>query len=129
MAHPLRLLIIDDDPDILEWMRAVYDGHYLGTASSVASGLEILGRGRFDVIVLDVDLGDGNGLDVLEAIRSDEALAHIRDTPVVMLTASTSGDAFERAWELGMSAYVVKPFSIETLSRALDEASSFEESR
>jgi len=109
-----RLLMIEDDQRLAD-MVAVYltqNGFEVTHAGTVAVGLEKLAMAEtdrpFSILLLDIMLPDGNGLDVCRQIRS---LNHSANAiPIVMLTAK--GDAMDRVvgLELGADDYLAKPF-------------------
>lgn len=111
---PQRLLIIEDDQRLAD-MVAVYltqNGFEVTHANTVRAGLEKLSQAEperpFSILLLDIMLPDGNGLDACRQIRS---LGHTASTiPIVMLTAK--GDAMDRVvgLELGADDYLAKPF-------------------
>ena len=105
------ILVVDDSPTIRRMVRAA-----LGSLTDIAfaeagSGLqaiETLAVQRVRMVVLDLNMPDMHGLDVLRFLRSHD---HYRDLPVMILT--TRGDETSRAAALqaGASAYLTKPFS------------------
>jgi DNA-binding response OmpR family regulator len=109
-----RLLMIEDDQRLAD-MVAVYlgqNGFEVVHAGSASAGLERLLSAMpdrsFSIVLLDIMLPDGNGLDICRRIRSQ---AHAASTvPIVMLTAK--GDAMDRVvgLELGADDYLAKPF-------------------
>jgi len=105
-----RILVVDDEPDILELTRLslVREGYDVETAATGEEALACLRRGRPDLVVLDLMLPDRPGTDVCRSIRTTPELA---DVPVIMLTAR--GDEVDRivGFELGADDYVTKPFS------------------
>jgi len=108
-SMPARLLLIDDDARLTAML-----GDYLGgagfevtVAGSLASARSHLAGEAFDVLVLDLMLGDGDGLDFCRELRSD---VHTRRLPVLMLSAR--GEPMDRilGLELGADDYLAKPF-------------------
>jgi len=106
-----RVLIAEDDAHIVESLsfilrRAGYE------VAAVADGEAALVRVRSqrspDLLVLDVMLPLRNGFEVLQALRADE---RTRALPVLMLTAKAQPHDRSMAEELGVDAYVTKPFS------------------
>ena len=82
-----KILIIDDDFDIVESMRIVLEssGYEVGSASSGEEGMNMINRGKYDLIVLDVMLESiDKGFDVARQLKADPK--H-RDIPILMLTA------------------------------------------
>ncbi len=110
-----RILVIDDEPDLLELVRLNLDqaGYRVETAETGGEALEQIRSSPPDLIVLDLMLPDILGTEVCRQIRSDADLAHI---PVIMLTAKA--DEVDRVvgFELGADDYVTKPFSPRELT-------------
>ncbi|MCW2881904.1 MAG: DNA-binding response regulator [Sphaerisporangium sp.] len=105
-----RLLIVEDDPNILELLAASlrFAGFEVTPASSGAHAVEAAQRRRPDLIVLDVMLPDMDGFDVVRRLRGGGA-----HTPVVFLTARDATEDKIRGLTLGGDDYVTKPFSLE----------------
>jgi two-component system, OmpR family, response regulator VicR len=109
--HTVKILLVDDDQELLELLSFVVQRAGLRpmVARDGASALKLLDEQRPDLLVLDVRLGDGDGLQVLEAVRRCHTL------PVIMLSALDSEDDKVRALELGADDYVTKPFAFREL--------------
>jgi two-component system, OmpR family, alkaline phosphatase synthesis response regulator PhoP len=103
-----RVLIVDDEPQIAEIVQAYLEREGLAAQScgTVAEALSALERCAPDVLVLDVTLPDGSGLDVLRAASAPGARV-----PTIMLTARTDEADRIVGLELGADDYVTKPFS------------------
>jgi two-component system phosphate regulon response regulator PhoB len=105
-----RILVVDDEPDILELTRLslAREGYEVETAATGEEALACLRRSRPDLVVLDLMLPDRPGTDVCRVIRTTPELS---DVAVIMLTAR--GDEVDRivGFELGADDYVTKPFS------------------
>lgn len=109
-TFPRRILAADDDPIIREFL-ALYlsiDGVAVDTAVDGDEALARLGAG-YDLLVLDLEMPGKSGFDVLRALGSNPPL------PVVVLTSRTDAGAIAEAFELGASAYVLKPITQITL--------------
>ena len=108
-ATAARLLVIDDDARlasmVCEYLRNA--GFEVEAAGTLAHGRERLASSRFDALVLDLMLPDGDGLDMCREIRSQARLRHL---PLLMLTAR--GEPMDRivGLELGADDYLPKPF-------------------
>jgi two-component system phosphate regulon response regulator PhoB len=109
-----RILVVDDEPDIVALV-----AYSLGRAgymvSTAATGTAALTSARNDhpaLVVLDFMLPELSGLEVLEQMRSEAALA---ETPVLMLTARRDESDRIRGLSLGADDYLVKPFSPQEL--------------
>jgi DNA-binding response OmpR family regulator len=103
-----RVLVVDDEPDIREVLAAYLEreGMTVEVCEGVGDALVALERFAPDVLVLDITLPDGSGLDVLRA-----ACAADRRTPTIMLTARADEADRIVGLELGADDYVTKPFS------------------
>lgn len=104
---PLRALLIDDDARLAELLTSYLSDHdvALEAGRDGPTGLDMLGRGTYDVVLLDVMMPGMDGLEVLRRIRGKDRI------PIIMLTAR--GDEADRVvgLELGADDYVPKPFS------------------
>lgn len=91
--------------------------HALLLARDGEEGLEIARRERPRVIFTDLSMPRMDGYALCRAVRADEAL---RDTPVIVLTASAQRGELEQAREHGASDVLLKPFTMEALREAVD---------
>jgi len=118
MKHA-RILIVDDDEAIrmvvTEALRR--DGHEVRSAASVAEQKILLESFMPDVLVTDVILPDGNGLDLVPAILEARP-----DLPVIVLSAQNTLTTAVRATEQGAFEYLPKPFDLDELTRAVRDA-------
>jgi DNA-binding NtrC family response regulator len=118
-----RVLAIDDDPDIHKWLMAMFGDRYtIDAVLSVSDAFDALAATCFDLLIVDQDLEDGYGTDVLEHLRDTDELPTPRDVPAIMLTASRDADTIETSHFLGSLAYVRKPINYEELASALESA-------
>lgn len=117
-SGPLRILIIDDEPNIRRTtaMALDADGHDAVGVGSGAAALRLLASENFDVALLDLKLDGENGLDVLpQLLKRAPAL------DVIVLTAFASIETAVEAMRLGAADYIPKPFTPEQLRLALDK--------
>jgi CheY-like chemotaxis protein len=105
-----RVLVIDDDPLILEVLKTVLDleEFEVDTAEDGEAGLRRLADQRPDVIVCDVMMPGIDGLEVCRRIKGDPGTA---DLPVVLLTARDRSEDRAAGEAAGCDAYLIKPFS------------------
>jgi len=110
-----RILVVDDEPDLLELVRFNLSqaGFRVETATSGREALEALRRSPPDLMVLDLMLPDVSGNDIARQVRSDPGLA---DLPILMLTAKSEEVDRVVGFELGADDYVPKPFSPRELT-------------
>ncbi|HTR51887.1 MAG TPA: sigma-54 dependent transcriptional regulator, partial [Kofleriaceae bacterium] len=111
-AEPI--LIVDDEKNIRRTLRMVLEGegHVVHEAGSIAEAEAVLGRAAIDVILLDVKLGDDNGLDLLRTLktRGDDTMASATaDIPVVMISGHATIEDAVSATRLGAFDFMEKP--------------------
>jgi PAS domain S-box-containing protein len=111
-AASSRVLVVDDDPDILLILRLAFEsaGHGVATASGYPAFLQSLATGAFDAVVLDVMMPERSGWEILSDLRRDARTASL---PVMML--SSAGDTVNRVkgLRLGADDFLAKPFDAE----------------
>ena len=106
-----RILVVDDEPAIRRLLRStlgVQDYSVL-EAASVKEALEVLGREKVDLVILDLGLPDGDGLEVIRKLRPDSAL------PIIVLSSRDDERGKVQALDAGADDYVTKPFGVEEL--------------
>jgi two-component system, OmpR family, KDP operon response regulator KdpE len=116
MSKPANIaLLIDDEPKIRRFLRAGFElnGYVVLEADNAADGLKISTFSPPDIIILDLNLPDLHGMEVLERIRSWS------NVPVIILSVINSEDEKVRLLQAGADDYVVKPFGMaELLARS-----------
>jgi len=127
--RPARILVVDDESHVRSMIGATLErlGYDVQLAAGSRDALEILERNSFDLVLTDIVMADGNGITLLDRIRTQQP--HL---PVVMVTAihdiSVAIDAMRR----GAYDYLLKPFEREhlaaTVLRALDHRQALQES-
>jgi CheY-like chemotaxis protein len=111
-------LVVEDDPDqlALAVLRLTAAGYPVKTADGVRAMIESLEAALPDAVFLDVVLADGNGFDVLAALRRHPRCAQL---PVIMVTAEAEPEVVARGLELGCDGYITKPYGRNTLDYVL----------
>jgi DNA-binding response OmpR family regulator len=113
LTDRLEILLVDDEPALRELMKvALGDGYRFLEAGDVDAALALLRTHVPAVVLLDVMLPGGSGLDVLRAIRADPVASSAR---VVIVSAWQSADDRQTALELGADAFLAKPFPVDEL--------------
>jgi CheY-like chemotaxis protein len=109
-----RLLLVEDDPETADVERNILalEGFQIDVARDGQEALDRLAATRYHGIVLDAHLPGVDGYQVAARIRS---LPLNRDTPIVMVTASGEPEARQRGFDLGIVAFLAKPFKPATL--------------
>ncbi|RMF69856.1 MAG: PAS domain S-box protein [Calditrichaeota bacterium] len=117
------ILFVDDDPDMLEiggimLRKAGYD--YL-SASSGEEGLSVLLASKPDLVILDYMMPGMNGFEFFKQMRQHPKYKPVRLTPVIMLTAYSEKEIERQAlFEMGLSAFLLKPFGNRELVNVID---------
>ena len=115
------ILIVDDSPTIRRMVKASLGGLPGAAFAEAGSGLqaiEALAVSPVQMVVLDLNMPDMHGLDVLRFIRSHD---HYKDVPVLVLTTRGDETSRDSALQGGASAYMTKPFLPETLALSVAE--------
>ena len=119
-GRPLRLVIVDDNEINILAMSEYFRGHgcQLDTFTSGAVFLQELARLQPDLVLLDIQMPDINGLEVLRRLRAvpDKKLAA---TPVIALTALAMPGDRDRCLEAGANEYVTKPAVLRDLVKMI----------
>ena len=126
MARAKTILIVDDDADVREALREqleLTEEFAAADAATAAEGLRLAKEARPDLILLDVELPDMDGREVLKLMRSSGV-----SSPVVMLTAASGDSDTILGLESGANAYVTKPFKFSVLWPHPRAAQSHEQS-
>ena len=110
MEHKNRILVVDDEQDLLEILKfnLETEGYEVSTACSAEEALT-LNVGEFDLLLLDVMMGGMSGFAMAKKLKSDPATEHI---PIVFLTARDTENDTVTGFNLGADDYISKPFSI-----------------
>lgn len=106
------ILLVEDDPIIGPLVEEMLeaDGFAVTRATTVQAARAQIEQGSFHLVVLDVNLPDGNGLEYCKELR-----AEMNSTPVLMLTSLADEDTVVRAFALGANDYLRKPFGKKEL--------------
>ena len=112
-----QILIVEDD-ELLNKM-LVYnlqsESYGIVSVETVKDAMEVLKSQQFDLVLLDINLPDGNGYAIAKTIREKYS-----DTIVIFLTANDRESDEIRGYELGAVDYITKPFSIHSLQRKVE---------
>ena len=109
-----NILIIEDEPDIRKTLEynISREGYEVISASSLSEGREKLESASFSLLLLDLMLPDGSGLDLCRELKQDKSSSSM---PVIILTAKDDEVDKVVGFELGADDYVTKPFSVREL--------------
>jgi CheY-like chemotaxis protein len=119
------VLIVEDDPDQLKLaeLRMTMAGYRVRTTQSANGFLQsMFDDGAPDLLLLDIELPDGDGFEILMRMRRHKVLS---DLPIVMLTSKSHPDAIGRGLLLGADGYVTKPYTqnilVDVVRRVLNQ--------
>jgi two-component system KDP operon response regulator KdpE len=114
-AGPLRVLVVDDEPAIIRFLRAGLEtqGYIVSDAKDGRGALDAVRRKTTDLVVLDLGLPDMDGLDVVKTMRANGEIL-----PIIILSSRGGENHKIEALDLGADDYIVKPFGVgELLAR------------
>ncbi|MEX1055340.1 MAG: ATP-binding protein, partial [Rhodothermales bacterium] len=113
-APPVSLLLVEDDGDTQHLLMELLEPHYnVAVAGSAADAFLKATEQHFDLIMMDIDLGEGpDGVELLHQVRS---LPPYESTPIIAVTAFALPGDRERFLDMGFTAYVSKPFDVDEL--------------
>jgi len=114
-----RILVVDDQKDVRTMISMVLRVNQFEVveAGTAAAGLELFREQAFDAAIVDIYLGDTNGLDLVRGMR-----ALVPDLPVVAVSGMTAFDGASMSDQLTRVIYLQKPFRPAELMRAVDVA-------
>lgn len=113
-----KVVIIDDNPDILNFLDKVLSSKYfIITAGSGEEGLALLESNKPDIVVSDIMMEGIDGFEVCKRIKQNLNISHI---PVILLTAKTDTESKVEGLEAGADAYIEKPFAASYLIAQID---------
>ena len=110
----LKILIIEDEPDIrknLEYNLS-REGYSVLTAASIAEAEQLIYSNNLSLVLLDLMLPDGSGLELCKKMKSDPDMQNL---PIIILTAKDDEVDKVVGFEIGADDYVTKPFSVREL--------------
>ncbi len=117
----MKVLVVDDFATMRRILRNILKQigfTNINEADDGKSALKMLRKERFDLVMCDWNMPEMPGIELLKAVRSDEEL---KDLPFVMVTAEAQKENILEAVKAGVSNYVVKPFTAETIGEKLEK--------
>jgi two-component system, OmpR family, KDP operon response regulator KdpE len=111
-AAPLRILVVDDEPAIVRFLRTGLSSHgyVILSAGTGRAALELLEREDVNLLILDLGLPDMDGLDLIIRLRAGRSMV-----PVIVLSSRGEERSKVEALELGADDYLAKPFGMDEL--------------
>ncbi|WP_022950958.1 sigma-54-dependent transcriptional regulator [Leucothrix mucor] len=120
------ILVLDDEPGILSFLQRGLGHHYgmVETAGDLSQADELIDRCHFDLIISDIRLPDGSGVEWLTKIREQG-----HQTPVIFMTAYADLQTAIEALRVGAVDFLMKPFRLEQMQTAVDRCLQYEQLR
>ncbi|MDP3123866.1 MAG: two-component system response regulator NarL [Thiobacillus sp.] len=120
-TEPQRILIVDDHPlfrkGVIQLIQAAPEFHFVGEAPSGREGIQLARSLHPDMILLDLNMKDMNGVEVLKTLKDDGL-----DARIIMLTVSDQAEDLMAALQAGADGYLLKDMEPEDLMQQLVEA-------
>ena len=121
MDLSMKVLVVDDFATMRRILKNVL--RQIGFTNIIeaddgSTALAVLKKDNVDLILSDWNMPKVSGLELLKAIRSDESM---KDKPFLMVTAEGQKDSVIRAVQAGVSNYIVKPFTADTIKEKLEQ--------
>lgn len=110
-----KILCVEDSQETIHILENALAGHHLAFATTVSQALNILNNDHFSMMLLDVELPDGNGFEVL-AVSAER----LKNTPVIFLTGRRDFASKVSAFSLGADDFIEKPFDPKELKLRVD---------
>src|SRR5207247_1695745 len=111
----LRILLVDDHTDTCDALERllVRRGHLVAAAHNVRAALETAVRDQFDLLISDISLPDGSGMDLMAQLRA------ISPIPGIAISGFGNNGDIEKSLQAGFSDHLVKPIKLEKLEAAI----------
>ena len=115
------ILVVDDEASIRHTITSIlrYSAHTCHEAQDGQAGLDLARRQPFDLIITDIMMPRLNGLQMLQALKTDPLTAHI---PVLIISATIDDPIRDQALRLGAHNFILKPFTLRQLIAAAQDA-------
>jgi two-component system, chemotaxis family, chemotaxis protein CheY len=117
----LRILIVDDSPTMRRILVNTVQKAGYPNCQEAEDGKDALAKlmaGAYDLIMTDWNMPNMNGLELVEAVRTDGKLKEI---PILMVTTRNMKEDIVNAIKIGVNGYIVKPFDAKTLNAKINE--------
>lgn len=111
---PGRILCVEDNPDMLMLLKDLleWDGCFVGEAQTLAVARKRLAAEAYDLVLLDLMLPDGDGLDLLSEMR---AMDRTKAMPVIILSGRGDDETIQEGFRRGAQGYLVKTISFDRI--------------
>ena len=118
LPQGLKILLVDDHEDTCAALEKllVRRGHLVATTHNVRSAMEAAVRNKFDLLISDIALPDGSGMDLMMQLRA------ISKIPGIAISGFGNNGDIERSLQAGFSEHLIKPVKLENLEAAIERA-------
>ncbi len=121
LSQEAKILVVDDFATMRRIIKNILKqlGYTnVDEADDGSTGLAKLKASKFDFVITDWNMPNMSGLELIKAIRGDDAL---KETPILMVTAEAMKENIIEAVKSGVNNYVVKPFTAEVMKEKMDK--------
>ncbi len=117
----LSTLVVEDEQINQQILQAILTklGHRATIAGDGNRALEILETQPFDIVLMDVQMPELNGIETTKIIRNSDKFRHVQNIPIIALTAYAMAGDKDKCLEAGMNSYLSKPVDIKALEKQL----------
>ncbi len=117
IKRSVHILLVEDHPDTLKAMKRLLQqaGHSVQSADCIAAAMEVVKREEFDLLISDIGLPDGNGLELLGRIRE------IKPLKAIALSGYGMEEDIRRSCDAGFQAHLTKPIDLNTLHAVISQ--------
>ena len=121
-----KILVVDDELDVAKALkfRLKASGYTVVLACDSVQGFMMANKEKPDLIILDIMIPGGGGFVVAERLKQSSATHHI---PIIFLTGISGGE--DKAYKIGASGYLMKPYQPEKLLETIHDALEFGENQ
>jgi CheY-like chemotaxis protein len=115
-----KILLVDDHQDTCAALEKllIHRGHLVAATHDVRSAVEAAARNKFDLLISDIALPDGTGMDLMMQVRA------ISNIPGIAISGFGNNGDIERSLRAGFSEHLIKPVKLEDLEAAIERAIS-----
>jgi putative two-component system response regulator len=123
-----KVLVVDDDVMNLRMAEFILNknGYTVTKVESAKIALETLSENEFDLILLDIEMPEMSGFELMQIIQEDEG---VKKAPVIFLTADRSAETEEKCFKLGAEDYIGKPFIPDVMMHRVKRTVELDEYR
>jgi DNA-binding NtrC family response regulator len=116
----LKILLVDDHQDTCAALEKllVHRGHLVAATHDVRSAMETAARNKFDLLISDIALPDGSGMDLMTQLRA------ISNIPGIAISGFGNNGDIERSLRAGFTEHLIKPIKLDDLEAAIERAVS-----